>query len=67
MAPTAVTGFPYSLNGIAYSENQIRKVNLHVGVRSETISKPTQDYVRNHITTSVNVRSLAAVDKYPSQ
>ncbi|MGH9141871.1 MAG: hypothetical protein ACRD2I_12130, partial [Vicinamibacterales bacterium] len=64
--PTAVTGFPYSLNGTAYSENQIRKVNLHVGVRSETISKPTQDYVRNHITTSVNVRSLAAVDKYPS-
>lgn len=65
--PTQVTGFPYSLNGTAYSENQIRKVNLHVGVRSETISKPTQDYVRNHITTSVNVRSLAAVDKYPSQ
>jgi hypothetical protein len=60
--PTNVTGFPY----LTYSENQIRKVNLHVGVRSETISKPVQDYVRNHITTSVNVRSLAAVDKYPS-
>jgi len=64
--PTSVTGFPYTLNGTTYTENQIRKVNLHVGVRSETISKPTQDYVRNHITTSVNVRSLAAVDKYPS-
>lgn len=64
--PTAINGFPYSAHGITYSENQVRKVNIHVGVRSETISKPTQDYVRNHITTSVNVRSLAAVDKYPS-
>jgi len=64
--PVAVTGFPYVFNGTTYSENQIRKVNIHVGVRSEQISKPTQDYVRNHITTSVNVRSLAAVDKYPS-
>ena len=64
--PTAVTNLPYTLNGVTYTESQIRKVNIHVGVRSETISKPTQDYVRNHITTSVNVRSLAAVDKYPS-
>ena len=64
--PTAVTGFPYTLNGTVYSENQVRKINIHVGVRLETISQPTQDYVRNHITTSVNVRSLAAVDKYPS-
>jgi hypothetical protein len=64
--PTAVTGFPYTLNGTVYSENQVRKVNIHVGVRSESISKPLQDYIRNHITTSVNVRSLAAVDKYPT-
>ena len=64
--PTAVTFLPQLINGVTYTANQIRKVNIHVGVRSETISKPTQDYVRNHITTSVNVRSLAAVDKYPS-
>ena len=64
--PTAVTGFPYTLNAVTYSESQIRKVNIHVGVRSEAMSKPLLDYVRNHITTSVNVRSLAAVDKYPS-
>ena len=64
--PTAVTSLPYTLNGVTYTESQIRKVNIHVGVRSETISNPTQDYVRNHINTSVNVRSLAAVDKYPS-
>jgi prepilin-type N-terminal cleavage/methylation domain-containing protein len=64
--PTKVQSLPYTLNSIVYSESQIRKVNLHVGVRSETISNPTRDYVRNHITTSVNVRSLAAVDRYPS-
>jgi prepilin-type N-terminal cleavage/methylation domain-containing protein len=51
---------------IAYTENLIRKVNVHVGVRSETMSKPLQDYVRGHITTSVNVRSLTAVDRYNS-
>jgi prepilin-type N-terminal cleavage/methylation domain-containing protein len=62
--PTRVTGLPYVLNGVTYTESQIRKVNVHVGVRSELISRPMQDYVRNHITTSVNVRSLAAVDKY---
>ena len=64
--PTAVQFLPQLIGTTTYTANQIRKVNLHVGVRSETISKPTQDYVRNHITTSVNVRSLAAVDKYPS-
>ena len=64
--PTKVPSLPYTLNAIVYTESQIRKVNLHVGVRSETISNPTQDYVRNHVTTSVNVRSLAAVDKYPT-
>jgi prepilin-type N-terminal cleavage/methylation domain-containing protein len=64
--PTAVQSLPYTLNGVTYTESQIRKVNIHVGVRSESISKPTNDYVRNHITTSVNVRSLAAVDRYPS-
>jgi Tfp pilus assembly protein PilW len=65
--PTGVTSLPAVLAGVTYSESMIRKVNLHVGVRSETLSKPNQDYVRNHITTSVNVRSLAAVDRYVSQ
>lgn len=52
---------------ITYTEGMIRKVNVHMGVRSETISKPSQDYVRNHISTSVNVRSLTSVDRYNSQ
>jgi type II secretory pathway pseudopilin PulG len=64
--PVALQFLPQTIGGQLYTDNMIRKVNIHVGVRSETISKPTQDYVRNHITTSVNVRSLAAVDKYPS-
>ena len=64
--PTALTFLPQLINGVTYTDSQIRKVNIHVGVRSEALSKPLQDYVRNHITTSVNVRSLAAVDKYPS-
>ncbi len=68
--PTNVTSLPFTVgvapNAVTYTSSQIRKVNVHVGVRSEVMSKPMQDYVRNHITTSVNVRSLAAVDKYPS-
>jgi prepilin-type N-terminal cleavage/methylation domain-containing protein len=50
-----------------YNAGQIRKVNVHVGVRSEQVSKPSQDYVRNHITTSVEVRSLASADRYKAQ
>jgi type II secretory pathway pseudopilin PulG len=66
--PTAVPALPWTDTtqnpSVTYNSNQIRKVNVHVGVRSEQISKPTQDYVRNHINTSVDVRSLASVDRY---
>jgi hypothetical protein len=66
--PSAVPSLPWTDNSrtpaITYNSNQIRKVNVHVGVRSEQISKPTQDFVRNHISTAVDVRSLASVDKY---
>jgi prepilin-type N-terminal cleavage/methylation domain-containing protein len=58
------TTFTFSGNTVSYNSNQIRKVNIHVGVRSEQISKPAQDYIRNHISTSVDVRSMAAVDRY---
>lgn len=64
--PTEVHSLPYTSGGVTYNSGQIRKVNLHVGVRSETISNPSRDYVRNHITTSVDVRSLASVDRYKS-
>lgn len=67
--PSEITSLPYTDNvaQVTYNSNQIRKVNIHVGVRSETISRPTQDYIRNHISTSVDVRSLASVDRYLAQ
>jgi prepilin-type N-terminal cleavage/methylation domain-containing protein len=58
------TTLPVVVSGINYTANMIKTVNVHVGVRSESISKPTQDYVRNHISTAVSVRSLANVDRY---
>jgi prepilin-type N-terminal cleavage/methylation domain-containing protein len=66
--PTNVTSLPYTdaATGVTYTSNQIRKVNLHVGVRSEQMSKPNQDYIRNHVSTAVDVRSLASVGKYPT-
>ena len=65
--PTNVVTLPYSVAGASYNSNQIRKVNIHMGVRSEVLSKPSQDYVRNHITTAVAVRSLASVDRYVAE
>lgn len=64
--PSAVPSLPFTDAGagVTYTSNQIRKVNVHVGVRSEALSKPAQDYIRNHISTSVDVRSLASVDRY---
>jgi hypothetical protein len=69
--PSNVASLPYTVgvapDAVTYNSNQIRKVNIHVGVRSEVISKPSDDYVRNHISTSVAVRSLASVDRYTTQ
>ena len=67
--PTNIVSLPYTDPdaGVTYNSNQIRKVNIHVGVRSEMISRPTQDFIRNHISTAVDVRSLASVDRYVGQ
>ena len=64
--PSGVLQLPWTSSGTTYSSNQIRKVNIHVGVRSELRSRVSQDYVRNHISTAVDVRSLASVDRYVS-
>ncbi|HEV3058757.1 MAG TPA: hypothetical protein VGY48_10935 [Vicinamibacterales bacterium] len=63
---SGITSMPYTdpVTSVTYTNNMIKKINLHVGVRSETISKPAQDYVRNHITTAVDVRSLASISRY---
>ena len=67
--PVNITTLPFTdvAAGVTYNSNQIRKVNIHMGVRSEVLSKPSQDYIRNHISTSVSVRSLASVDRYATQ
>jgi prepilin-type N-terminal cleavage/methylation domain-containing protein len=62
--PSHVKSLPYTLNGVTYAANQIRKVNLHIGVRSENLSTRLHDYLRNHLTTVVSLRSLAFVDRY---
>jgi type II secretory pathway pseudopilin PulG len=62
--PTNVKTLPFTANGTTYGANQIRKANLHVGVRSEEKSTTTRDYVRNHLSTIVDLRNLAYVDRY---
>jgi hypothetical protein len=66
--PVGVDELPFdsSVGGVAvtYTANQIRKVNVHVGVRSEKKSARTKDYVRNHVSTVVSIRNLAYVDRY---
>ena len=63
--PTTTFGKrPLAMNGVVYSSNQIRKANVHVGVRSETMSLRVHDYLRSHISTVVSLRNLAFVDRY---
>jgi len=62
--PTNVADVPYTVNGVTYSANQIRKVSLHIGVRSETVSLKLHDYLRNYLSTVVSIRNLAFVDRY---
>lgn len=64
--PVEIPGLPYTapVTGVVYSANLIRKVNLTVGVRSERASRVDGEFVRNRISTSVDVRSLASVDRY---
>jgi len=62
--PAAQRIVPFALNGVVYTPNQIRKINLHIGVRSEVRSAQRRDYVRTHLNTVVSVRSLAYVSRY---
>jgi hypothetical protein len=62
--PVDIKTLPFTLNGSTYSANQIRKVNVHIGVRSEAMSTRQHDYLRNHLSTVVSLRSLAYVDRY---
>jgi hypothetical protein len=63
--PANISNLPYTLNGLSYTPNQIRKVNLHIGVRSEQMSvQRNGDYIRNHLSTSVSIRDLATINRY---
>jgi Prokaryotic N-terminal methylation motif len=63
--PVDVKTLPYTYtDGTVYTASQIRKVNVHVGVRSEAMSTKQHDYLRNHLSTVVSLRSLAYVDRY---
>ena len=65
--PANITDLPYTNNGELYTARQIRKVNLHVGVRSEHVSTKTKDYVRHHLSTIVALRNLAFVERYDTE
>jgi hypothetical protein len=63
--PINLQSLPATIGGVTYAPNQIRKVNLHVGVRSDMLSAVQNDYIRNHVSTVVSIRSLAFVNRYP--
>lgn len=62
--PVGVASLPFTTGDVTYTSSQIRKVNLHVGVRSDTRSSVHQDFLRHHLSTSVSIRSLAYVSRY---
>ena len=62
--PVDVDDLPYTANLVTYSATQIRKVNVHVGVRSEQKSTKSKDYLRSHVSTVISIRNLAYVDRY---
>jgi hypothetical protein len=65
--PVNIESLPYTANSVTYKPNQIRKVNVHVGVRSETKTARTKDYLRNHLSTVISLRNLAYVTRYDTE
>jgi len=66
--PVQIPALPWTKTdvnpNITYTGNQIRKVNVHMAVRSEQFSNLERDYLRHHLTTTVSIRNLAFVDRY---
>jgi prepilin-type N-terminal cleavage/methylation domain-containing protein len=46
------------------TDNQIRKVNVYMGARSDAVLTQTNSYLRNNMATQVDIRSLAFVNRY---
>ena len=49
---------------VGITDNQIRKVNLYIAGRSDTLLSPTEQYMRSNLATQVDIRSLAFVNRY---
>jgi hypothetical protein len=62
--PVDIPSLPYTANDMTYGPSQIRKVNIHLGVRSELKSRQHDDYLRNHVSTVISLRNLAYVSRY---
>ena len=62
--PINQRSLPYTFNGLTYTANQIRKVNLRVAVRAEKRSTRLNNYMRDQVSTSVTIRDLASVNRY---
>jgi len=46
------------------TDNQIRKVNIYMAARSDTVLTQSRNYIRSNMATQVDVRSLAFVNRY---
>jgi prepilin-type N-terminal cleavage/methylation domain-containing protein len=55
---------PDTAAGEPCSENQIRKVNVVLAMRSDERSRHTSDFYHNTLFTQVSLRSMAFVDRY---
>ncbi len=55
---------PGTPGGESCSENQVRKTNIVLAMRSRTRNQQTNDFYHNTLFTQVALRSLAFVDRY---
>jgi len=53
-----------SLTSSPTNPDDVRKIDVYLGARSEDKAKQTNDYVRNSMATQVTVRSLGLFDTY---
>jgi hypothetical protein len=66
--PARVSDLPYPTapaeGEVQNTASQVRKVNVHVGVRSDSKSGSTGDFLRSHLSTVISIRNLAYVSRY---
>lgn len=63
---TGGTTFEERFNIVApFTPNDVRKVSVFLGARSDVPTRSTKHYVRNTLVTQANIRSLGFEDIYP--